>query len=135
MTLRQARPLRAPGQSHQVRRQRLALRLQAEFASRALSVEGDCVQRDQPGGQLQNGFRPKTHMLGGQRVVLVEFSEGFVEGWCTDGHLFHVLAEESTLRVKDGHEPLRLRPGVSGILPGESRPRAGSKSPQASASR
>jgi hypothetical protein len=73
---------------------------------------------DEPDGEPQKGFRSKTQVLEGQQVLLAEFSEGFVEdGWCTEGHLFHVLSGQSTLRMKDGNRGIHLRPGVTGILP------------------
>jgi hypothetical protein len=64
----------------------------------------------------QPGYRGKTYVRDGQEAWLGEFTEDFNEGgWCTDGHLFHVLEGEASLRFKDGRL-LRLRQGASGIL-------------------
>ncbi len=64
----------------------------------------------------RSGTRLKTARRRGQEVWLGEYREGFNEGgWCTDGHLFHVLEGEASLRFRDGRL-LRLRQGASGIL-------------------
>lgn len=66
--------------------------------------------------ETRPGIRYKVCEWGGQRVDLSEFSDGFVkEGWCTDGHLIHVVEGEASLRFRDGRL-LRLKAGDTGII-------------------
>ena len=53
------------------------------------------------------GYREKKCGCEGQEVWLCEISEGYNrEGdWCTERHLFYVVAGESTLRFRDGDGP------------------------------
>ena len=85
-----------------------------------LETAGLTVQEtvwSEPEGEPRPGFRDRTCVRDGQDVWLAEFSESFVkDDWCTEGHLFHVLAGESTLRLRDGGRAIRLRPGDTGIL-------------------
>jgi hypothetical protein len=80
-------------------------------------IDWKSVPWDEPEGPPQKGFRSKTYVLDGQQVFLGEWSEGFVEdGWCTEGHLFHVLDGRSTLKLRDGDKAIRLGPGDTGVL-------------------
>ena len=80
-------------------------------------IDWESMPWDEPEGEPQQGHRGKTCVRDGQQVWLAEFTEGFVEGgWCTEAHLFHVLAGESTLRFRDGDRAVRLRAGDTGIL-------------------
>lgn len=46
-------------------------------------------------------------------------TEGYApKEWCTEGHLFHVLAGESTLWFRDGDRAIRFRAGDTGIILG-----------------
>jgi uncharacterized cupin superfamily protein len=69
------------------------------------------------GDEPSPGLRSKTRVRDGQEVSLLELTEGHSREWCTDGHLFHVLAGESTLRLREGDKAVRLRAGDTGIIP------------------
>src|SRR5665647_3139264 len=64
-----------------------------------LETAGLTVQEtvwSEPEGEPRPGFRDRTCVRDGQEVWLAEFSESFVkDDWCTEGHLFHVLAGEA----------------------------------------
>jgi quercetin dioxygenase-like cupin family protein len=80
-------------------------------------VDWEKMPWDEVEGEPQKGFRSKTCVRDGQEVDLIEFAEGYVrDSWCTQGHLLHVLAGESTLRFRDGGRAIRLRPGDTGII-------------------
>jgi len=60
-------------------------------------VDWEKMPWDEVEGEPQKGFRSKTCVRDGQEVDLIEFAEGYVrDSWCTQGHLLHVLAGEST---------------------------------------
>jgi hypothetical protein len=81
-------------------------------------IDWRTVPWDEPVGKPQKGYRSKTCMFEGKQVLLAEFSGGYVEGgWCTEGHLAHVLTGESILRMRDGDRTIHLRPGMTCILP------------------
>jgi len=66
--------------------------------------------------ETRPGIRYKVCVRDGQQVDWSEFSEGFVkEGWCTEGHLIHVVEGEASLRFKDGRHR-RLRAGDTSII-------------------
>lgn len=65
------------------------------------------------------GYREKKCGREGQEVWLCEISEGYnrEDDWCTERHLFYVVAGESTLRFRDGDRAVRFRAGDTGIVP------------------
>jgi len=79
-------------------------------------IDWESMPWDEPEGEAQKGHRGKACVREGQEVWLAEFTEGFVEdGWCREGHLFHVLEGESSMRFEDGRL-IRLRAGDTGII-------------------
>lgn len=79
-------------------------------------IDWENVPWDEPEEEPRSGMRSKTRVRDGQEVWLAEFSEGLVrDDWCTEGHLFHVVEGESSMRFKDGRV-IRLRPGDTGII-------------------
>lgn len=80
-------------------------------------IDWEDIPWNEPEDGPEPGYRDKTCTRDGQEVWLCEFSEGYADdGWCTEGHLFHVLTGESTLRLRDGNRSVRLQPGDTGIL-------------------
>ncbi len=65
------------------------------------------------------GYRDKKCVREGQVVWLCDISEGYNrEGdWCTERHLFYVVAGEATVRFRNGDKAVRLRAGDAGIVP------------------
>jgi hypothetical protein len=80
-------------------------------------IDWENMPWDEPEGEPQTGLRSKTCVRAGQQVWLGEFAEGYAREWCTDGHLLHVHAGESTLRFREGDRAVRLRAGDTGIIP------------------
>ena len=75
---------------------------------------------NEPEGEPRPGYRDKTCVRDGQEAWLVEISEGYFakHEWCTEPHIFHVVAGETNLRLRDGDSVIRLRAGDTGIIPG-----------------
>lgn len=81
-------------------------------------IDWESIPWNEPEGKGQPGLRDKVCVRGDQEVTLVEITDGYAaaDDWCTEGHLFHVLEGESTLRFKDGRPPVRMRAGDTGIV-------------------
>jgi hypothetical protein len=82
-------------------------------------VDWESIPWNEAEGEPRPGYRDKSCVSGGQEVWLCEISEGYnpEDEWCTEKHLFHVVAGESTLRFKDGDRTVRMRAGDTGIIP------------------
>jgi quercetin dioxygenase-like cupin family protein len=60
------------------------------------------------------GLRQKTFIRDGERIRLVEFSEGFQEPeWCTKGHWGYVLQGELTIDFNGKPQKYRAGDGLS----------------------
>jgi len=79
-------------------------------------IDWESIPWNDAEGEGLPGYRDKTCVRDGQVVWLLEFNEGYDRPFCTKGHLFYVLSGESTLRMKESGEGIRLRAGDIGVL-------------------
>ena len=62
------------------------------------------------------GVRHKAYVRGGQRIRLVEFSEGFTEpDWCTRGHIGYVL--DGQISIDFNSEAIDFNAGDGMFIP------------------